>query len=48
MQKHTNYFVGSDDGKSISFKEEKNAFIGPTCTIKFKHCQKVEPMSEAI
>lgn len=37
MQKHTNYFVGSDDGKSISFKEEKNAFIGPTCTIKFKH-----------
>lgn len=37
MQTYTNYSVGSDDGKGISFKREKIDFIGPTFTIKFWH-----------
>lgn len=32
-----NYSIGSEDGKSISFREEETAFIGPTITIKFKY-----------
>lgn len=32
-----NYSIGSEDGKSISFKKEETAFIGPTITVKFKY-----------
>ena len=37
MQKHINYSVGSNDGKSISFKKEDTIFIGQTFTLKFWH-----------
>lgn len=37
MQGYTNHSIGSDDGKSISFKDEKVTFIGPTFSIKFWH-----------
>lgn len=31
------YFVGSEDGKSISFQKEEGAFAGLDVTIKFKY-----------